>query len=244
MSIHAFARDAGKKVGPLGGAFMMNPTTGVYGEGLGLDFLSFYALGRGGVLGDVDGSVVADAFFFFEPGLVAGTWDAAKQKMDPKVAAQHYADACAVWGREKFGDIADIGTFTKLADRVAQAHEPTPSSALYAGWREMPLPDDAAGRAAVQVALLLRELRGGAHVDAIKKVGVAPVEAVATNSPHMFQIFGWTCDMPATEGLREKCDEAEDITDATVAPAFEALDESERETFARVLGEITSIAGV
>jgi hypothetical protein len=244
MSIEEFAREAGKKIGPMGGAFMMSPSAGAAGESAGLDFFSYYALGRGGVLGDVDGKTVADAFYFFNPELVAGVWDAAKPNNDPREVAKHYAEACAAWGRERLTDVEGLDEFCKLAQRVAEAAEPTSSSALFAGWREMTLPADAPGSAAVQLALVLRELRGGAHVDAIKKVGIDPRDAVAANSPNMFQLFGWGADMPDVEPFKEKTEEAEKLTDAAVAPAWSALDEAERDKFGSILAAVATKLGV
>src|SRR5688572_19410570 len=114
-TVQEFARDAGKKIGPMGGAFMMSPSAGAAGQEIGLDFFTYYGLGRGGVLGDVDGKTVADAFFFFNPELVAATWDAGKATNDPREVAKHYADACAKWGRENLSDIDGLEEFTKLA---------------------------------------------------------------------------------------------------------------------------------
>lgn len=244
MSLNEFVRDAGKKIGPMGGVYMMSPVAGSNGEDAGLDFFGYYALGRGGVLGDVDGQTVADAFYFFSPELVKSVWDTNKPNHDPRNVAAHYAEGCAAWGREQLSGIDGLDDFTKLAERVAQAAEPTPSSSLFAGWREMPLPDDAAGRAAVQCILVLRELRGGAHVEAVKRVGLEPRQAVATNSPHMYQLFGWTDEMPDAEPHKAKAADAEDITDDLVAPAFAPLTEEERDTFARVLGAIATKLGV
>ena len=244
MTVQGFARDAGKKIGPMGGAFMMSPSAGAAGQSIGLDFFTYYGLGRGGVLGNVDGKTVADAFFFFNPELVSGVWDAGTANNDPREVAKHYADACAAWGRENLSDIDGLEGFTKLAERVAQAAEPTRSSSLFAGWRDMPLPDDAPGRVAIQLVLVLRELRGGAHVEAIKQVGVAPDEAVATNTPNMFQLFGWTHEMPDAEPFMASCEEAERITDDLVASAFAVLSDDECETFAKVLGAIAAKLGI
>lgn len=244
MTVQEFARDAGKKIGPMGGAFMMSPSAGAAGQAIGLDFLQYYAVGRGGVLGAVDGKTAADAFFFFNPDLVSSTWGVGTAIKDPREVAAHYADACAAWGRENLSDVEGLDEFTKLAERVAQAAEPTPSSSLFAGWRDMPLPDDAPGRAAIQLVLVLRELRGGAHVEAIKQVGLTPDEAVATNTPNMFQLFGWTHEMPDAEPFKASCEEAERITDDLVAPAFAVLSDEERETFAKVLGAVAAKLGI
>ncbi len=244
MSVQEFARESGKKIGPMGAAFMMSPSAGAAGQEIGLDFFTYYGLGRGGVLGDVDGKTVADAFYFFNPELVAGVWDAGKANNDPREVAKHYAEACAKWGRDNLAEIEGIEEFSKLAERIAQAAEPTPSSSLFAAWRDMPLPDDAPGRVAIQCVLVLRELRGGAHVEAVKQVGIAPADAVATNSPNMFQLFGWTHEMPHTEPFKASCAQAERITDELVSPAFAVLSDAERETFAKVLGAVAAKLGI
>jgi hypothetical protein len=225
-----FARTVGKKIGPLGAAFMMHGETGQYGESIGLGFLEFYALGRGGVLGNVEPDVVVDAFGFFEPTLVANTWNAARQKMDPKQASEHYRDACAEWGRKRLAAIDSLERFNEIAERVIAAN--TAPGALFDGWKQVSLPDDAPGRAMVLIHVL-REMRGGAHIEAVRRVGIPIREALATNAPHMYQIFGWTDEMPAPDP--ERAGQAEDITDELVAPAFEGLDESEREIFADVI---------
>jgi hypothetical protein len=243
-SLQELTRPTGKKIASLGATFMMAPSTGAAGAEIGLAFLPYYALGRGGVLGDVDGQVVADAFYFFEPGLVKDSWDNGKAVKDPREVATHYAQACAAWGRENLSDIAKLEEFCKLADRVAQAAEPPRSSGLFAGWRDMALPDDAPGRAAIQLMLVLRELRGGAHVDAVRQVGLDPREAVAVNSPHMYQLFGWIDEMPDAEPLKDRVAQAEDLTDETVAPAFAALDEGEREIFRSVVDAVCAKLGV
>jgi hypothetical protein len=244
MSITEYARQVGKPIGSMGGAVMMHPETGQFGDKVGLNFFEFYVLGRGGALGDVEGKAVADAFAFFEPATLSGVWDAAKQKMAPSQCVEHYTQACAEFGRARLADVDGLDDFCKLAERVAQAAEPTPSSALFAAWRDVSLPDDPAGRAAAQITLVLRELRGGAHVEATRQAGLSPLEAVAVNTPHMAQLFGWKDELPDVGPLRERAENAEAITDDLVAPAFESLDEGERERFAAVLSKIASAAGI
>lgn len=243
MDHSTFMRTAANKFGPLGRGFMMNPYAGERGEAVGLNFFEFYALGRAGVLGDVDAKTVVDALFFFNPELVAGVWDAAKEKMSPDDAVKHYADACADWGRNTLADVPELESFTAIADRVVAAAEPTPSSVLFAGWRDVALPADPPGRAALQVTLVLREHRGGAHVEAVKQVGLAPVDAIAVNSPHMLQLFGWPKDPPDTVPFKERVAKAEDITDELASPAYAGLDDDERATFARVIEAIGTKLG-
>jgi hypothetical protein len=244
MTLTDSLQTAGRQFGALGRGFMMNPIAGECGEQIGLDFFQFYALGRGGVLGDVDGKTVADAFFFFNPDLVASVWDAARAKVSPKDGADHYAKSCAQWGRDALAGVGDLDTFCKLADRVAQAAEPTPSSSLFTAWRAVDLPDDAEGRAAMHVILVLRELRGGAHVQAVKDAGVPPDIAVATNSPAMLQIFGWGDEPRDTESYKDALAKAEERTDELVRPAYEVLDQGEQELFASVIAAVKAKLGV
>ncbi len=225
-----FARNVGKKIGPLGAAFMMHGETGQYGESIGLPFLEFYVLGRGGVLGNVEPNVAVEAFGFFEPTLVANTWNAARQKMDPSEASEHYAKACAEWGRKRLSNIDSLDEFNKLAERAIAAN--TAPGALFNGWKDATLPDDATGRAMVLIHVL-REMRGGAHIEAVARTGIDPKVALATNAPRMYAIFGWADEMPTPDA--DLAARTETVTDELVAPAFEGLDEAERELFANVI---------
>ncbi len=243
MDIDTFLQTAGRQFAALGRGFMMNPYAGQRGEEIGLDFFQFYTCGRAGVLGDVDGETVAGAFYFFHPETVAGVWEAGKAKVSPADAAKHYAEACAAWGRDTLADIADLDTFCALADRVTEAADPTPSSKLFAGWRGVELPDDAPGRAAMHITLVLREHRGGAHVDAVKEAGVPADVAVATNTPYMLQIFGWDDSTRDTAPYADAMAKAEERTDELVKPAFTVLDEGEQETFAKVIAAMGAKLG-
>ena len=60
---------------------------------LGLDFLTSYVGGRGAFLGEAAGAVVAAAFAWFEPGLVATLWDAARAAVGAPPAEQRTAHA-------------------------------------------------------------------------------------------------------------------------------------------------------
>ena len=59
-----------------GWSYYFEPTTIARGEKLGLDPFTFYFLGRGGVLGDVEAPVVQSAFGYFNPAVLAAMWDA------------------------------------------------------------------------------------------------------------------------------------------------------------------------
>lgn len=239
--LQGFTRRIGKTINATGTGFMLHPETGAAGDKLGLDFFNFYGLGRGGVLGYVDADVVAAAFFFFEPNLVRNLWTAARDKMDPMEAAGHYNDACAAWGRERFNDVPDVARFCDEAKRVIDAADPRGLS-LFAGWRAMPLADDAPGRA-MQLIHILREYRGGANGIGVTAVGLGAQEACSANGPGMYSIMGWPDAPLDTAPFQERIGQAEDITDTIVGPAFGVLDDSERETFEMSVKALAGAAG-
>jgi hypothetical protein len=242
MSLQEFTRSVGQRINKTGTGFMLHPETGKRGEELGLDLFGYYALGRGGVLGNVAGDVVASAFFFFEPSLVCGIWNTARDKADPMGTAAHYFESCAEWARTRINEVDGLDEFCKSAQRVIEAADVRGLS-LFAGWRCMPLVDDAPGRA-LQLIHVLREFRGGANGVATRALGLTAPEAVATNSPGMYQIMGWQDEMPDAESLRDRLTQAEDITDAIVGQAFGVLSESEREAFASTVEACAGAAGV
>ena len=59
-----------------GAAFYFTPATAARGAALGLDAYQFYALGRGGVLGDVEPAVISAAFGYFNPAVEQGAEEA------------------------------------------------------------------------------------------------------------------------------------------------------------------------
>src|SRR5664280_2410667 len=70
----------------LGWAYFFVPETEAKGKELGLDVFQFYVLGRGGVLGNVEASVVASAFGYFNPSMIQQLWDSGRQLIEPRDA--------------------------------------------------------------------------------------------------------------------------------------------------------------
>ena len=217
----------------LGGAFMLDPATAAAGEAFGLDFGGFYALGRGGVLGDVDADVVSAAFVFFNPDVVRMLWEGARAKRAPAESAVAYAGACGEWGRSHLGAVDGLEELDRLLGRVVAAGSPV-GAPLFAGWRAMSLPDDAPARV-VQQLHVLRELRGGLHAIAVLAGGLSPFEAVLIANPASAALFGWAEPYPDPEPLRATHAEAGANTDRLVAHAFEVLSHDERDRLARLL---------
>src|SRR5579864_6622474 len=75
---------------------------------------AFYFAGRGGVLGDVDASVVAAAMGWFEPGLVRAMWDEGVVVAGAREAARRYGLACAAWGDDHLAGITGAERLREL----------------------------------------------------------------------------------------------------------------------------------
>ena len=219
------------KVRDLGWAFYFAPDTLARGSELGLDGLRFYVIGRGGVLGDVESTVIQSAFGYFEPALVEKMWSSAKEHVAPRVAARAYMECCAEFGRTRLAHVANIEAFAAAANAVNDAADPT-GLALYSGIKSEPLAADAPARA-MQLLTVLRELRGSAHLIAIRAAGLDAKTAHFMRRPTDIEMFGWTQgDAPdITDVEIEKLAQADAITDALVLPAYAVLDEAGRDAF-------------
>ncbi len=210
-----------------GWAFYFAPATLARGGELGLDPLQTYVLGRGGVLGDVEAGVVSAAFGYFNPAFLGATWDAARAVCAPRAAGRAYMECCAAHGREKLADVAGLDAFVAAAGKVNDAAD-ADGLALYAGVRAEPLVDDPAGRA-MQLVAVLRELRGSAHLVALRAVGLDTKTAHFAKRPGDVRMFGWSDDdaPEITDETHRLLAEAEVITDRIVRPAYAVLDEAE-----------------
>lgn len=217
------------KISDMGSAFYFVPDTVARGKELGLDVVSFYVLGRGGVLGDVESTVIASAFGYFNPTLVAAMWDAARKTLTPRHAGHAYMECCAHFGRETFADVKGLDAFCQAAGAVHDAADPV-GLALYAGISTEPLVDDGAGRA-MQLVTILREFRGSAHLIALRASGLDAKTAHHIRRPDDAAMFGWSEeDAPTiTAEERNTWAIAEQLTDRIVLPAYAVLDEAGRE---------------
>ncbi len=217
-------------VGALGGKFMLDPATFARGAEIGFPpGFEYYALGRLGVLGDVDPVVVAASAVMFEPGLVANLWTKGRSFGEPAATAAHYATSCQAWGREHLTGQPGLDRLAELLEQVVAA-APTAGLPLFAGWKAMPRPADAAG-ATYQLLHTLREYRFEVHCIAILAEGLAPLEAVLAGpgGEANAKMFGWTVPYPdITDEIRARRAAAEDRTNALCAVAYESLTDAER----------------
>lgn len=211
-----------------GWAYYFAPETLAKGAELGLKEMEFYVIGRGGPLGDCDGTAVAAAFGYFNPAIITKAWDSAKAKAAPRVAGKAHLECCANFGRTKLANVPGLAEFVIAADAVNEAASPD-GLALYAAVKSEPLATDTAGRA-MQLVSVLREFRGSAHLLAVRAVGLDSKTAHFLKRPNDIKLFGWSdADAPHIDKAEHRMMlEAEALTDRLVAPAYGILDESGR----------------
>jgi hypothetical protein len=215
---------------------MLHPDTMARAQENGYDNpFAFYFAGRGGVLGDVDAEVVYAAFGWFSPSILRPMWEEGTAVHGAREAAARYGAACAAWGRDHLAEVAGLGRFSELADRVVGAAE-TSGRPLFAGWLREARVDDSAGRAA-QLVHVMREWRGANHLVATTAAGLGPLEAIlGLDGEGQARFFGWPEPFPeVTDELRARRREAEDLTDRLCDTAFEALTGPERAEFCELV---------
>jgi hypothetical protein len=212
-----------------GWAYYFTPSTMARGTELGLKGPQFYFIGRGGLLGNCDSTVVASAFGYFNPEVIKRAWDSSRTMIEPITAGLAHLECSAVTGREKLSSLEGLGAFVTAAEKVNQAANPE-ALALYAAFKSAPLVDDLPGRA-MQLVSILREFRGSAHLVAVRAMGLTGKQAHFIKRPNDVAMFGWSPDdAPAIDDDdQRRLTEAESLTDRIVAPAYAVLDEAERD---------------
>ncbi|WP_067537435.1 SCO6745 family protein [Nocardia crassostreae] len=231
MSVASAVKD---QIQQVGGGYMFSreakafaATTGVQG------FLGGYTRGRGGVLGDVDADVVTAVFGFFPAHSVRAAWEATAA-MPAAKGADGYLQACQDFGRRRLAEFDQAERLAELLAAVADAADPA-GVPLFAGWRAMPRADDAPARVS-QLIQVLRELRGGLHLMAVRASGLTPLQAVLiagspiTSGEEQARRYGWAEPFEEiTAELKGRWMQAETMTDELIAPAFAVLDDAAAE---------------
>lgn len=228
-------------------AFMLHPETFAESVAAGYENpFAGYVSGRGGVLGEATGVTVSSVFAVFEPNFIRALWEEGVAVRGATGAAELYWEQVAGFARRHLADAEGMDRIAALGEKIIAA-APNAGLPLYAGWRTMPLAEDSAARA-LQVMFILRELRGGLHVNALTLSGIAPVEAHMLNKGHQYTtMFGWP--EPFADGADKKDGyaEVELTTNRRMAEIFAAaLDPSEADELARLsAGALASLqAGV
>jgi hypothetical protein len=218
----------------LGMSFYFDPLTRARGKESGLNSFEYYGLGRGGTLGDVDTDVVIDAFTFFHPRVLDRMWTQAKEKADPVAVAADYVVAAYEFADRTFGAIDDqvLGDFAAAALKVVASIE-SGHHHLVDGYKQYDVPTSPV-HAAYLGCILLRELRGCVHIDAVNEVGLSAVEACYLQDPAVFTMHGYVEEETPTvtpESAAKKV-RAEELTSAMMAECFNVLSDEERQSLA------------
>lgn len=234
------ARRISAPVGAAGGAFMLHPEVLQPGKDAGYPGgFSYYVVGRGGVLGDVEANVVVSAFGFFAPTLVQSLWNSGVVVEGARAGADRYATSCAAWGRSRLSGFAAVEELDSLLTRVVDGADPTGLS-LFAGWQAQTRASDVHGRC-YQMIHVLRELRGSCHIVAVVAHGMSPLAAILANpgsvGVEQAERFGWKGPFPDKEALTSTFESAEALTDQLMARHLDVLSPDELERLALLLEE-------
>ncbi len=192
---------------------------------------AFYFAGRGGMLGDVGADVVTSAFGWFEPNTVHAMFSEGVGVAGASGAAVRMAEAHGKWGEKHYADVEGMGEIVAVTSDLVDGLEGS-AIPLFVGWRNATRAESAAGQAA-QLMQILREWRGGVHLVATTAVGLSPLEAILTNEgPGQAKFFGWSEPFPDFAAIKQRHDEAEEITDRLCATALAAaLDQARYSAF-------------
>ena len=166
--------------GPLGNLaanFYFSPESTARGEAIGLDVISLYGAGRASMLGGVDSQTADRVFYFFKPGMVAAVVERGRSLATEDAIATAHLGSADDYAEATFAgvDAATLNAFSDAVDALA-ATVPSGSWPLFDGYRAAPAARTDAARA-YRAAILLRELRGGVHTDAVKACGLTPATA-------------------------------------------------------------------
>lgn len=215
--------------------FMLHPET--FAESIAAGYqnpLTGYVAGRGGVLGEATGDTVASIFVAFEPSFLRGLWEEGVAVRGAAGAAEVYWDQAARFARKHLAGAEGVDRIAALGEKIIAA-APDAGLPLYAGWRTMPLADDAPARA-LQVMHVLRELRGSVHFNALTISGITPVEAHMLNKGHQYAaMFGWPEPFADGADKKDRYAEVEQATNRRMAEIFAAaLTPDEADELARL----------
>ncbi len=210
------------------------------GQAAGIDDpLTFYAGGRGGVLGTSAWEQVQSAFAFFPPEVVQAAWGSVTAWGSPQAMAEHYANGLAAFGSEVFPADAG-GRFATLGYKVAESITPL-GHPLFVGWRSMTLPDRGDEAAAI-VMMVLRELRGDVHIQDIAASGLGPAEAeVVVRGVEGIPLHGWKPPYPNPDDHRAAVEAATLRTTERMRGFYEsALSTDEWTSFSDAVAELSA----
>ena len=225
------AQELAEPMGTVGMMYYFDKGTSAAGKEIDLDVVSFYALGRGGVLGDIPAEEVDDIFFFFKTGAITAMYGGGRAKQTAEVGARAHLAAAEDYARRTFGAVptATLEAFNAAAAAFI-ATLPSGRWPIYDGYRKFEMPHDVVATA-MRHAILLRELRGGVHTDAVKDAGLTSAEACYLDRDGAyFALHGFQDDdkPEVTDELRQRRLHAESDTTARMASLLSAISAEQR----------------
>jgi len=217
----------------LGMSYYFDSNTAELAAGLGLNVFEFYGLGRAGVLGDVDADTVTEAFYFFHDNAIDMLWTRSREKGDIEVVVPAHLEAAYQYAERTFAAI-DEATLRDYADAARIVIDAVPGGryALFDGYRAAEVPASPV-RAAYLATILLRELRGGVHIDSVKAVEIAAAHACYATNASIFKLHGYSEDDAPTpsDELTEAMQRAETMTTTQMAVYLEVLNAEQLSAF-------------
>jgi hypothetical protein len=222
------------------GAFAESPQTLRRARLLGLSGWAYHVSARAGALGEVRPETVAAAVGFIAPEAVIDGWEAtAKASAPMEVATWHLHELCK-WGIEQIGGFPRLSRLLELAGRVVDGVEHA-GLPLFAAWRAMPVPDQAAGARAAVTLHLLHEHRLGVYLVAVRASGLTPLQAIIAGPEGETGAvaFGWQPPYPPAGPIVRRLMWADSVADALAGQAYAVLDMAERIEFVGLLESLS-----
>jgi len=172
-----------------------------------------YFAGRGGLLGDAEPAVVDAVLGIFGPGVTDLYWPMGAAVHGTRAGAELYFRQAAEWGRKRLEGTDGLARFIELGEKVIDA-APKTFLPLFAAQSRLPRVEDEPGRA-MQISVLLRELRFGLHSAAMLAIGMPMEVAHLLNQGEEYAaMLGFPGPYPATEALKDRKAAVEELTDA------------------------------
>ena len=218
-------------LGDLAANFYFSPFSVARAESIGLDVVSLYGSGRGGVIASATPAQVDDVFFFFKTGMITAMVEKGRSLASEADIVSAHLGAADDYAEASFAgvDEAVLLRFAELAQKVASA-APKGNWPIFDGYFAAPTPNTPQAKA-YRGAILLRELRGGVHTEAVKAAGLSPVTACQFDRDDFyFRMHGFGDDdvVELTNEVKALKDSTESATNAKMAELFSVLSVDER----------------
>jgi hypothetical protein len=243
MDARNLSSEIADPIGNLGAAFYFSPASAAQADAIGIGLGGLYALGRGGVMGEVDAARIDEVFFFFKSSMIRSMAESGLRSVDGPTAAAAALRGAADFGRERFAEVdeAILAAFVEAA-RALSATLPASRWPLVDGYLAMPRPEGLAAEAYFWV-VLLRELRFAVHADAVRAAGMSAANACQTDSLEVsFELHGFGDEdrVELTDELLATRARVDTATDEAMAALLEPLSDEQRD--ALNLGTFTMLA--